>query len=64
VVVLLDLVFELVFFDEVGELVLDIGAPPLFGLFGVFLVGEDIVDTARTPRAFLVATLETLEFAL
>jgi hypothetical protein len=63
VVVLLNLVLELVLFDEVGELIY-IGPPTGVRVFNLFVVGEDIIDTARSLGTFLMATLQALELAL
>jgi hypothetical protein len=63
VVVLLNLVFELVLFDEVGELIY-VSSPTGVRVFDLFVVGEDIIDGARSLGTFLVTALQALELAL
>jgi hypothetical protein len=63
-VIVLDLVFELVFFDEVGELVPTRSPLVVIGIVKAFVIREDVVDAARFTWALFVSALQTLVFGL
>jgi hypothetical protein len=63
-VVVLNLVFELVLFDEIGELITTRRALVVIGIVKTFVVGEDVRNVARTAWTLFVASLQTLVFGL